>query len=54
MSYVKMDAAITLANIEHALADQLAQRNLEMQHCFVVCEYVNEVAKDAFDRIIDF
>ena len=54
MSYVKMDAAITLVNVEHALADQLAQRNLEMQHCFVACERINEVAKDVFDRMIDF
>ena len=50
----EMDAALTGANVEHELVDPLAERNLQMQHCFVASERVNEVAKDAFDRMIAF
>ena len=50
----EMDAALTSANVEHALVDPLAERNLQMQHCFVASERVNEVAKDAFDRMMYF
>ncbi len=49
-----MDAALTDANVNHALVDPLAERNLQMQHCFVASERVDEVAKDAFDRMIAF
>ena len=50
----EMDAALTSANVEHALVDPLAERNLQMQHCFVASERVNEVAKDAFGRMMYF
>lgn len=50
----EMDAALTSANVEHALVDPLAERNFQMQHCFVASERVNEVAKDAFDRMMYF
>lgn len=50
----EMDAALTGANVNHALADPLAERGLQMQHCFVASERENEVAKDAFDRMIAF
>ena len=50
----EMDTALTSANVEHALVDPLAERNLQMQHCFVASERVNEVAKDAFDRMVYF
>ncbi len=50
----EMDAALTSANVEHALVDPLAERDLQMQHCFVASERVNEVAKDAFDRMMYF
>lgn len=50
----EMDAALTSANVEHALVDPLAERNLQMQHCFVASERVNEVAKDAFDKMMYF
>lgn len=50
----EMDAALTSVNVEHAIVDPLAERNLQMQHCFVASERVNEVAKDAFDRMIAF
>ena len=50
----EMDAALTGANVNHALVDPLAERNLQMQHCFVASERVDEVAKDAFDRMMVF
>ena len=50
----EMDAALTSAKTEHALADPLVERNLQMQHCFVASERENDVAKDAFDRMISF
>jgi hypothetical protein len=50
----EMDTALTSANVEHALVDPLAERNLQMQHCFVASERENDVAKDAFDRMIVF
>ena len=50
----EMDAALIEAKVNHALVDPLAEHNLQMQHCFVALERVNEVAKDAFDRMITF
>ena len=50
----EMDAALASANAEHALVDPLAERNLQMQHCFVASERENDVAKDAFDRMMFF
>jgi acetyl esterase/lipase len=50
----EMDAALTSAGVEHALVDPLAERNLQMQHCFVASERENDVARDAFDRMISF
>ena len=49
-----MDSALTGAGVEHVFVDPLAERNLQMQHCFVASERKNEVAKDAFDRMIAF
>ena len=49
-----MDEALTAAGVVHELIDPLAERNLEMQHCFVASERVNDVARDAFDRMITF
>lgn len=50
----EMDMALTEAGADHALVDPLAERNLQMQHCFVASEREDSVAKDAFDRMIDF
>lgn len=50
----EMDAALAGAGVEHAIVDPLAERGLQMQHCFVASERVNEVAKDAFDRMVLF
>ena len=47
-----MDSSLTGAGVEHVFVDPLAERNLQMQHCFVASERENEVAKDAFDRMI--
>ena len=49
-----MDSALTGAGVEHALVDPLAERNLQMQHRFVASERENEVAKDAFYRMVYF
>jgi acetyl esterase/lipase len=50
----EMDLALKSVNAEHALVDPLAERNLQMQHCFVASERENSVAKDAFDRMMAF
>ena len=49
-----MDSSLTSAGVEHVLVDPLAERNLQMQHCFVASERENDVAKDAFDRMVNF
>lgn len=49
-----MDVALTEAGVVHELIDPLAERNMEMQHCFVASERVSDVARDAFDRMITF
>ena len=50
----EMDTALTSANVNHSIVDPLAERDLQMQHCFVASERVDEVAKDAFDRMMTF
>ncbi len=50
----EMDEAMTEAGVAHELIDPLAERNMEMQHCFVASERVNDVSKDAFDRMMAF
>ena len=49
-----MDTALTDASVRHELVDPLAERGIEKPHCFVASERVDEVAKDAFDRMIAF
>lgn len=49
-----MDEALTRAGVVHELIDPLAERNMEMQHCFVASERVDDVARDAFERMISF
>ena len=49
-----MDEALGKVGVVHELIDPLAERNMEMQHCFVSLERVDDVAKDAFDRMIRF
>ncbi len=49
-----MDEALTEAGVVHELIDPLAERNMKMQHCFVALERANDVARNAFDRMIAF
>lgn len=49
-----MDAALAEAGVAHELVDPLAERGLEMPHCFVASERVDEVARDAFERMLAF
>ncbi len=50
----EMAAALEDAGAEHELIDPLAEKNIEMPHCFVANERVDETAKDAYDRMITF
>jgi len=49
-----MDATLRDAPVMHELVDPLAERGMEKQHCSVASERMDEVAKDAFDRMIAF
>ena len=49
-----MDVALTEAGVTHVLIDPLAERDLQMPHCFVASERVDDVARDAFERMIEF
>ena len=49
-----LDKALSDAGVVHELVDPLMERNMVMQHCFVGLERVDDVAKDAFDRMIRF
>jgi acetyl esterase/lipase len=49
-----MNSALTEMNVAHELVDPLAERGVEMQHCFVAAERTDEVSRDAFERMIDF
>lgn len=49
-----MDVALTEAGVTHELVDPLAERGLEMPHCFVASERTDEVARDAFERMLAF
>ncbi|MBQ3638982.1 MAG: alpha/beta hydrolase fold domain-containing protein, partial [Clostridia bacterium] len=39
---------------EHILVDPYAEHGVQKPHCFVAEERVDEIAKDAFDRMMDF
>ena len=49
-----MDSALTQVGVTHVQIDPLAERGLQMQHCFVASERVDAVARDAFERMIVF
>ena len=49
-----LDKALSDAGVDHELVDPLMERNMVMPHCFVGLERVDDVAKDAFDRMIRF
>lgn len=48
----KLSAALDEAGTEHILIDPLAERNIEMPHCFAAGERTDPIAKDAYDRMI--
>ena len=50
----EMDIALEGVGVEHELVDPLAELNIEMPHCFVANERADEIAKDAYDRMIAF
>ena len=49
-----MSSKLKEMNVEHELIDPLAERGIEKQHCFVANERVDEISKDAYDRMIKF
>ena len=49
-----MSSKLKEKNVEHELIDPLAERGIEKQHCFVANERVDEISKDAYDRMIKF
>lgn len=50
----EMDSKLKEKNVDHILIDPLAERGKEMQHCFVANERVDEISKDAYDRMIKY
>lgn len=46
--------ALEEVGVEHILIDPLAERGIQMQHCFVASERTDEIAKDAYDRMINY
>ena len=49
-----MDTALTEAEVTHTLIDPLAERGLQMAHCFVASEQADDVARNAFERMSEF
>jgi hypothetical protein len=54
MDMRNMDVALRETGVTHLLIDPLAERGIQMQHCFVASERVDDVARDAFERMIAF
>ena len=50
----ELHGALEAVGVEHILIDPLAERGIQMQHCFVASERANDIAKDAYDRMILF
>ena len=46
--------ALEAVGVEHILIDPMAERGIQMQHCFVASERTDEIDKDAYDRMINF
>lgn len=49
-----MSSKLKENNVNYELIDPLAERGIEKQHCFVANERVDEISKDAYDRMIKF
>ena len=54
MDMRNMDVALRETGVTHLLIDPLAERGIQMQHCFVASERVDDVARDAFERMMEF
>ena len=54
MDMRNMDVALRETGVTHLLIDSLAERGIQMQHCFVASERVDDVARDAFERMMEF
>ena len=50
----EMSSKLKEVDVEHELIDPLAERGIEKPHCFVANERVDEISKDAYDRMIKF
>ena len=46
--------ALEAVGVENVLIDPLAERGIQMQHCFVASERTDKIAKDAYDRMINY
>lgn len=51
---IAMAEKLKKVEVEHILVDPLAEHGEEKPHCFVANERVDEIAKDAFDRMMAF
>lgn len=51
---IAMAEKLTEVEVEHILVDPLAEHGEEKPHCFVANERVDEIAKEAFDRMMAF
>lgn len=50
----ELHTALDECKVENLLIDPLAERNVEMPHCFVANERNDEIAQDAFQRMMAF
>ena len=51
---IAMSEKLKEVEVEHILVDPLAEHGEEKPHCFVANERVDEIAKEAFDRMMAF
>ena len=49
-----MAEALQTASVQYELIDPLAELGIQKQHCFVAAERTDEVARDAFLRMVEF
>ena len=49
-----MDHTLTETGVTHVMIDPLEERGIQMPHCFVASERVDDVARDAYERMIQF
>ena len=49
-----MDAALTKRGVTHERIHPLAERSVQVQHCFVVSGCIDDTANDVSDRMMKF